>query len=1461
MKEKKLPKLMLNWLCLLLFLLASGWSNYSYGQATLQTDKEDYQPGETVIISGTGWQPGETINMVLEHLHFYHENDLLTGTADENGNFEHDDYIIDPSDLGELFMLVATGEASGYVVITYFTDGPAVSGDGTMNMLPRFVCGGGSDLTYTAGFTGESGNSWAAGSYLTMNIPWVVSESNVAVTNLQRVIIGTLTFNPSGASTIITIPFTSDGNNPIFNVVISGVNMPVEAFYEIEVMTNYGGTSLQPIDLNPEIASSAVFSGHVIGGISSCSSVTSGSLHYYGTCETAVSKWQYRPLVNLTTNPITWGEWVDIQNSSAQLNLNQSFFNASGVDILQFRALVTAASCCGEPIGTSGSNNVYESDYAMIAEVTNPIIQAQNITSYTSSSPAFGLGVNVNVFSIVPVNSVAYYINYGTPEQQEITSGYDFGFGTTTTVTVVAANFCAVSTETFTVSTGLPPAIACPEAITQDTDQGVCDAVVTFALAYVADPGQTLVAGQYNGLPEPVIFYSFDNTNWTTGTGSGLTYPKGETTVYLKAVNAAGEANCSFTVTVEDNEAPVLIDEAEDCATLDETNLNQCLSEAAAFVPNTLEESVAALYLDNCPGDITATYTSTIVPVEPETLNSNCAWTFTYEFTIADVEGNETTCSVTYSGSDQDPATLDDEELLPGATNVNACMDIDEIEGLFAKDDDELALEAAYVDDCGTVTATFVSESFTTESTQCGWTLERIYTISDGCVSNNFNVTVTYTGSDQDSATLDDEELLPGATNVNACMDIDEIEGLFAKDDDELALEAAYIDDCGTVTATFVSESFTTESTQCGWTLERIYTISDGCESNDFNVTVTYTGSDQTLPTVITQNITVSLGESGTVTILDNAVDDGSYDNCTESADLIFELSQTEFSCDDIGINEVTLKVTDLCGNFATGTATVTITVPTVTEVFTSAEAARYMDEVTLYAIIDSYCGTESLTGTVDFYLDDELVGENIPAYPVPFGEDDYGKLRASLLYKIGYNAEGTDLNINIMPKDEPEDNPWIVKAEFTPTTEYYVESEDETNLIIYPRDASPFSATVGFYTGPIYAWTTTPASSTGTVTLSATIVDTNVPVGDVRGATITFYYINSNGGRTPIPSAQNLPVGLVDQLDGTVGAVSADVQLNLGNQLSADYMVGIEIKGGYTNDPESPESQSLITIYKQTAGGRINGSAKLVNTENTNGQIKGAIGETTEVSFDVTYNKKGRNPQGRATIIVWSWYDANGLLDNVLHKYIITSNAINATIVNQPETGDGYFSSKANLKEEIDGQTISIQGNSVLQMWLYDDNNDGGSNGLLGIQYDKQEGGIWYSNNWNGYSTEMEQIAGTPDYAEGIVQVSADYSKDVEVTETPDDLEAGNVGLFSVYPNPTSDKATFRFVPQADGRARLELYSTNGAFIQSLYEGEVKTDQVYELEYRPADRVASMVFYRLILNEKVINGKLLIQR
>jgi len=107
----------------LMFLVffISGSLTLITGQ-TVTTDKYDYLPGDVVTISGTGWQPGEQITIVIDHLIFDHPNETLYTTANSSGELFTDYYVIDTWDLGESFLLTATGTYSGTATTT-FTDG------------------------------------------------------------------------------------------------------------------------------------------------------------------------------------------------------------------------------------------------------------------------------------------------------------------------------------------------------------------------------------------------------------------------------------------------------------------------------------------------------------------------------------------------------------------------------------------------------------------------------------------------------------------------------------------------------------------------------------------------------------------------------------------------------------------------------------------------------------------------------------------------------------------------------------------------------------------------------------------------------------------------------------------------------------------------------------------------------------------------------------------------------------------------------------------------------------------------------------------------------------------------------------------------------------------------------------------------------------------------------------------
>src|SRR6266550_630569 len=97
--------------------------------------------------------------------------------------------------------------------------------------------------------------------------------------------------------------------------------------------------------------------------------------------------------------------------------------------------------------------------------------------------------------------------------------------------------------QTVTIKDNEPPAISCPAAIVQNTDAGKCEAVVSITAATATDncPGAAVV-GVRN-----------DSKLLTDA------YPKGVTTIVWTATDTAGNhASCVQTVTINDNELPVI---------------------------------------------------------------------------------------------------------------------------------------------------------------------------------------------------------------------------------------------------------------------------------------------------------------------------------------------------------------------------------------------------------------------------------------------------------------------------------------------------------------------------------------------------------------------------------------------------------------------------------------------------------------------------------------------------------------------------------------------------------------------------------------------------------------------------------------------------------------------------------------------------------------------------------------
>jgi len=105
---------------------------------TVWTQHEDYAPGETVYIYGSGWQRDEVITLHLDEsssdptLPLDTHPDLFA-TADEFGNFSNDEFVPDYHDVGVTFTLTATGQQSGSAQTIFHDANPSANLDQCAN--------------------------------------------------------------------------------------------------------------------------------------------------------------------------------------------------------------------------------------------------------------------------------------------------------------------------------------------------------------------------------------------------------------------------------------------------------------------------------------------------------------------------------------------------------------------------------------------------------------------------------------------------------------------------------------------------------------------------------------------------------------------------------------------------------------------------------------------------------------------------------------------------------------------------------------------------------------------------------------------------------------------------------------------------------------------------------------------------------------------------------------------------------------------------------------------------------------------------------------------------------------------------------------------------------------------------------------------------------------------------------
>jgi hypothetical protein len=144
-----------------LFALLIADKNFSQ---TVVTDKTDYPPGDTVHITGGGWQPGESVKLQTVHQDVNGDNDTSAAhqpwliNADSSGNINS--FWVVPTDedeLGATLKLTADGQSSLAHSETIFTDAVTQSTPQSLPYSADFSAlpfSGSGSTTYPSGWQG-----------------------------------------------------------------------------------------------------------------------------------------------------------------------------------------------------------------------------------------------------------------------------------------------------------------------------------------------------------------------------------------------------------------------------------------------------------------------------------------------------------------------------------------------------------------------------------------------------------------------------------------------------------------------------------------------------------------------------------------------------------------------------------------------------------------------------------------------------------------------------------------------------------------------------------------------------------------------------------------------------------------------------------------------------------------------------------------------------------------------------------------------------------------------------------------------------------------------------------------------------------------------------------------------------------------------------------------------------------
>ena len=409
--------------------------------------------------------------------------------------------------------------------------------------------------------------------------------------------------------------------------------------------------------------------------------------------------------------PNSNGIWVSSDNNIATVtNAGVVTGISAGSVTFTFTSFATGCSNTTSPFTVDGSCQVVTLTQPPALSAT---ITQDGVTTICSGAPT-------TILVSVSGGTAPYAIN---GQAQSGNGPFVFTVNPTNTTTfdfsniiVSDAHNCTSNSTTGFVSITVnhaPLFDACPSNQVVSAS-GTCDAVVNYTATVTGDP-------------TPDVSYEFTGatTGSGSGTGSGSTFNLGVTTVTITAHNICSpDATCSFTITVNDDEAPVVT-----CPVTGNADRNADAGVCSYTVQGTEFDATAT---DNCTLS-TLTYTLSGATTGNGTTLAGVIFgsgQTTVTWTGEDAAGNSSSCSFTVTVLDNQPPAV----TCPVTGNADRNADA----GVCSYTVQGTEFDATATDNCGVSSLTYILSGATTGT---GTNLA-------GVIFGSGQTTVTWTAGD-----------------------------------------------------------------------------------------------------------------------------------------------------------------------------------------------------------------------------------------------------------------------------------------------------------------------------------------------------------------------------------------------------------------------------------------------------------------------------------------------------------------------------------------------------------------------------------------------------------------------------------------------------------------------------------------------------------------------------------------